>query len=469
MPAITTDEEIDRVHGRNESFLLSNGASAHVKVHLIVLQHGLWGNPGHMSKFKEYMEQRLHGTPVEFLNSSCNVGKLTYDGIDVCGDRLVDRILSHLAWLESVRKSVTRISFVGYSLGGLIVRYAIGKLFSQGLFNKIKAVNLVTFASPHLGSWLHNKGLLPKTFNSLVPLVSSRTGYQLMMKDAYIGEECLLCALCDPKLAFYQGLKQFESLMSLANIRHDPTVPYCTAAMAVENPYDSAGDCSVSEEYPSIVTCSAPNMDEDVRTEIQKAGYKGRLRITLLRWAFPLFLPFWIYLIVVGTWHYSNIAKQTFDNQWLHMRQSKSQAALDELEADHEDTHEEEEEEEPSSDDPSSIDGSFEDSDGAPLLASNVVEHEGLVQRPVDLRTKQLWMIDRMNALGWRRVDVNVRHYHAHAAVMLRDERFKDQSLDHFKYVFDELFMPYQFRPSSVKASEGPTKDPVVGERVVAP
>jgi hypothetical protein len=66
---------------------------------------------------------------------------------------------------------VKKISFVAHSLGGLVARYAIGRLYepnnrskfsagksrddvehSEGLIAGLEPMNFITFASPHLGS-----------------------------------------------------------------------------------------------------------------------------------------------------------------------------------------------------------------------------------------------------------------------------------------------------------------------------
>jgi hypothetical protein len=40
---------------------------------------------------------------------------------------------------------------------------------------------------------------------------------------------------------------------------------------------------------------------------------------------------------------------------------------------------------------------------------------------------------------GWHRVDVCTRHWHAHAAIIIRDHRFKGQSKDVFQYLVDHM------------------------------
>lgn len=123
-------------------------------VHLVVAQHGLWGNPSHLQYLLNYLEKSLASNEqVVILNSPCSVGNHTYDGIDVCGDRLVDAILQRIQQEKQEGRQVVKVSFIGYSLGGLILRYAAGKLLVMGVFNTVKPMNFISIATPHLGSF----------------------------------------------------------------------------------------------------------------------------------------------------------------------------------------------------------------------------------------------------------------------------------------------------------------------------
>jgi triacylglycerol esterase/lipase EstA (alpha/beta hydrolase family) len=56
--------------------------------------------------------------------------------------------------------SMRKISFIAYSVGGLVARYAIGRLYnapeneadSVGTICGLLAMNFITLATPHLGS-----------------------------------------------------------------------------------------------------------------------------------------------------------------------------------------------------------------------------------------------------------------------------------------------------------------------------
>ena len=135
-------------------------------VHLVVIHHGLWGSPANT----EYLSTTLakfHGgtispsctlTPPEstatiavhasthpnasrtdvrlvVLNTHINSGDHTYDGIDWCGERLVKDVYKEVERVETDEESmVAKLSLIGYSLGGLVVRYAAGVMYSDGFF-----------------------------------------------------------------------------------------------------------------------------------------------------------------------------------------------------------------------------------------------------------------------------------------------------------------------------------------------
>jgi hypothetical protein len=62
-------------------------------VHLVVLQHGLWGNPKQLGNLEATLNAVLADKgPTKVVNCSANVGMLTYDGVDVCGDRMVELV-----------------------------------------------------------------------------------------------------------------------------------------------------------------------------------------------------------------------------------------------------------------------------------------------------------------------------------------------------------------------------------------
>jgi dienelactone hydrolase len=116
------------------------------------------------------------------VNSDVNELYATYEGVDSCGERLVTLITDTCRELQaSGRGTVTHLSLIGYSMGGLMTRYAVGRLVCDGIIEvpgapgrsthaqreaqaqatsprggwrgKLQPVCFVTIATPHLGCW----------------------------------------------------------------------------------------------------------------------------------------------------------------------------------------------------------------------------------------------------------------------------------------------------------------------------
>jgi hypothetical protein len=88
----------------------------------------------------KYPEETLH-----ILVAKRNSGSFTYDGIELGGERVCQEIEEEVDKLAKSGQEIKKMSMVGYSLGGLVARYAIGLLESKGFFEKIKPV----VSSPH--------------------------------------------------------------------------------------------------------------------------------------------------------------------------------------------------------------------------------------------------------------------------------------------------------------------------------
>nr|BAD09437.1 unknown protein [Oryza sativa Japonica Group]BAD09820.1 unknown protein [Oryza sativa Japonica Group] len=142
--------------------------------HLVVMVNGLVGSA---DDWKFAAEQFVRRMPEKVIvhRSQCNSATQTFDGVDLMGERLANEVLS----VVEQRRGVKKISFVAHSLGGLVARYAIGRLYEpnnktkssseksrdegerlEGFIAGLEPMNFITFASPHLGS-SGNKQILP--------------------------------------------------------------------------------------------------------------------------------------------------------------------------------------------------------------------------------------------------------------------------------------------------------------------
>lgn len=238
----------------------------------------------------------------------------TYDGIEVCGVRVVsevereiERLLLASATTASPRakdtdtseaglvgevvngksgktkkknKKKIKFSIVGYSLGGLIARHALGLLYKRGWFETdLEAVNFVTFATPHvgvraLGPVVTGAGagsgrfqiidsLAAALFNRIGAGMLAYTSRQLFLVDrvsfstAHLRTSAqpkhdknnnlqknkpgpLLLSLSDPALPFYKALSLFQVRCLYGNVVNDARTCWYTSGVDVSDPYAPA-------------------------------------------------------------------------------------------------------------------------------------------------------------------------------------------------------------------------------------
>ncbi|GAB7365765.1 hypothetical protein MBLNU230_g7100t1 [Neophaeotheca triangularis] len=203
--------------------------------HLCVLIHGLWGNPSHLEQLRSTLQAQHEG--LHILVAKSNTDSYTYDGIALGGERITNEIEQQLADLSSTT-TITKISIVGYSLGGLIARYAIGLLYKNGVFDDIEPVNFTTFATPHLGVRTPTVGWKGDFWNSLGSRTLSTSGQQMFLIDDFreTGRP-LLGIMADANSAFIKGLAKFKSKSVYANIINDRSVPFYTSGISATDPF----------------------------------------------------------------------------------------------------------------------------------------------------------------------------------------------------------------------------------------
>jgi len=224
--------------------------------HLCVLVHGLWGKPEHLKYVSTTLGERYPEDKLHILVAKRNAGSFTYDGIDTGGERVAEEVERKLEELAEAGHDITKISVVGYSLGGLIARYAIGLLFHRGIFEKIQPVNFTTFATPHLGVRTPLKGYHSHIWNVLGARTLSMSGRQLFGVDNFRDtDRSLLAVLADPESIFIRGLAQFKHRSLYANVVNDRTVTYYTAGISQTDPFVDPDDIKINyiPDYEDVI------------------------------------------------------------------------------------------------------------------------------------------------------------------------------------------------------------------------
>ncbi|TKA21775.1 hypothetical protein B0A50_08696 [Salinomyces thailandicus] len=116
------------------------------------VESSLWGNPSHMLALQAALRKQHRGEDLQILITDSNAHAKTYDGIAIGGERATYEIEQCIRHLRREGMHVKQFSIIGYSMGGLIARYAIGLLYQNGFFDGVEPVNFTTFATPHLGA-----------------------------------------------------------------------------------------------------------------------------------------------------------------------------------------------------------------------------------------------------------------------------------------------------------------------------
>ncbi|ONI33716.1 hypothetical protein PRUPE_1G443100 [Prunus persica] len=230
--------------------------------HLIIMVNGLIGSA---QNWKYAAKQFLKRYPEDVIVhcSECNCSMLTFDGVDVMGERLAEEVISVIKRHPSVQK----ISFVGHSLGGLIARYAIGRLYERDLTreqsqengecrsdgvedplleHKVKGkiaglepVNFITSATPHLGTRGHKQVPVFCGFQPLEKVAArtswclGRSGRHLFLTDRDKGKPPLLIQMVNDTedLNFLSALQSFRRRVAYANVLHDHLVGWSTSSL----------------------------------------------------------------------------------------------------------------------------------------------------------------------------------------------------------------------------------------------
>lgn len=118
------------------------------KVHLVVCVHGLEGNSGDLRLVRTYLELALPGAKMDFLMSEQNQ-ESTFDDIEVMTKQLIKEIADHI---EAYGIEPDRISFIGHSLGNLIIRSAVAHENFKPYVAKLHTY--LSLSGPHLGMYL---------------------------------------------------------------------------------------------------------------------------------------------------------------------------------------------------------------------------------------------------------------------------------------------------------------------------
>ncbi|KAF7593627.1 hypothetical protein BBP40_011145 [Aspergillus hancockii] len=265
--------------------------------HLCVLFHGFLGSPSHMDHLAASLSERFSDDRLHILVAKRNAGNLTYDGIEVGGERVAHEIEETIDALADMGCHIRKLSVVGYSFGGLVARYAIGLLYARGWLDKLEPVNFTTFVSPHVGVQNPVKGIWSYIWNNIGPHEGSISGQQLFMTDSF-GElgRPMLSILADPDSIFVQALKRFKNRCLYANVVNDRTTLFYTTAFSTVDPFRDLENTRINyvEGYGPVVINHDVYFLPSEEKEVLSLGPRVQRQISRV---FTKVL-FWIFIVI---------------------------------------------------------------------------------------------------------------------------------------------------------------------------
>lgn len=215
-----------------------------------------------MSYLASALRDKYHDDVLHILVAKTNSDTFTYDGIDLGAERVTQEIETYIHDLEKDGCHVKKLSVVGYSLGGLVARYAIGLLYSNGWFDKLQPINFTTFATPHLGVRTPLLGVHHRMWNLLGSRTLSVSGRQLFTIDNFRDTgRPILSVLADPSSVFILALACFKHRVLYANIVNDRSAPYYTTCISTVDQFTNldAIDINYLRDYaPNILDPTDP-------------------------------------------------------------------------------------------------------------------------------------------------------------------------------------------------------------------
>lgn len=231
----------------------------------------------------------------------------TYDGVEIIAHRMLGELFAEYRRLYAEDGVVIKkISFVGYSLGGLVVRYMIGELEKLKFFDEVEPVYFTTFASPHVGVFFYKKRY--KLVSYLGECLLGLAGREMFIRD----KRKLLVELCEGP--YFSGLEKFHKRFLFANAKHDRTVSFYTSFISDKDPFgtrwdDLKLDCHLEqlsrykirgqETAPSIVNLDTSRYFEPGEAKDAKKWFNYR-KLFLLA-GLPFLLTLWIPVFLITT------------------------------------------------------------------------------------------------------------------------------------------------------------------------
>uniref|UniRef100_A0A3B4Y8R1 Family with sequence similarity 135 member A n=1 Tax=Seriola lalandi dorsalis TaxID=1841481 RepID=A0A3B4Y8R1_SERLL len=204
-------------------FSLEEDESCEEGIHLIVCVHGL-DNSADLRLVKTYLELGLPGARIDFLMSERNQND-TFADFESMTDRLLDEIVQYI---QIYNLTVSKISFVGHSLGNLIVRSVLSRPRFKCYLSRLHT--FLSLSGPHLGT-LYNSSALVNTLWFMQKWKKSGSLLQLTCRDHSDPRQTFLYKLSKKSLQFFKNVVLVGSLQDRYVPYHSARIEMCKTAL----------------------------------------------------------------------------------------------------------------------------------------------------------------------------------------------------------------------------------------------
>ena len=186
--------------------------------HLVICVHGLQGNQYDLRLYQVYLQLALPQVKLEFMLAQSNQAD-TFSDFNLLTDRLLHEVLDYIKEMPS---APAKISFIGQSLGNIIIRNLITRPEFTHLQCKLHV--LLSICGPHLGTRFQ-QGLISTGMWLMRKWYNSTSLLQLSLKDAQNPRDSFLYHLSETAT-----FEHFRHVILLTS-HQDKYVPYQSAKL----------------------------------------------------------------------------------------------------------------------------------------------------------------------------------------------------------------------------------------------
>lgn len=249
-------------------------------MHLIIIQNGLNGFSFAMKYVLNYYQKHLDKNNYKIVVSNVNDFINTHDGLENMGIRLSKFVI------DQTDNKTKKISFVGHSLGGLMIRSCIKILFEKNYFDNVIPCGLISITTPHMGIFE-----IDNVRKFCANWFLGKTGQELLLQD----KENILYEMTGPK--YLNVMNLFKHKVVYANIKGDTSVSYKTASITTTE-FEKFNDIPTKHKLYIVIE---PNnfVNPDIPSSVQKI-HENLNSIQWIKKAIDLSDSFFVHVYILG-------------------------------------------------------------------------------------------------------------------------------------------------------------------------